>query len=303
MSEKKRLLITGMAGFTGHYVREEFLSHGWEVFGCGSRESAQPGYFQADLLRPETIHPMVAEVQPHAVVHLAGIAFAAHRHPIDFYNTHVQGTLNLLDALAARTGNLQKVLLASTANVYGNTTAGLYDETAPLKPFNDYGVSKLAMEYMAWLWREKLPIAIARPFNYTGVGQAGHFLLPKIIKHFKEKAPRIELGNLHVRRDYSDVRSVATAYRKLVECPDAKGAINVCSGNAYSVHEVLEMVSKISGHTLEVLVNPAYVRENEVKTLYGDPTKLRSLIGRWETPPLEETLRWMLNEEACARRG
>jgi GDP-6-deoxy-D-talose 4-dehydrogenase len=303
ISEKKRLLITGIGGFTGHYLREEFFSQGWEVFGCGSRESALLGYFQVDLLRLETVHAMVADVQPHAVVHLAGIAFAAHRHPIDFYNTHVQGTLNLLDALAAKTSNLQKVLLASSANVYGNTTAGLFDETAPLKPFNDYGVSKLAMEYMAWLWREKLPIVIARPFNYTGVGQAAHFLLPKIIKHFRDKSPRIELGNLHVRRDYSDVRSVATAYRKLVECPEAKGAINVCSGNANSVHEVLEMASEISGHTLEVAVNPAFVRDNEVKTLYGDPAKLRSLIGHWETPPLQETLSWMLGEEAYARRG
>ena len=150
------------------------------------------------------------------------------------------------------------------------------------------------------LW---LPIVIARPFNYTGVGQAAHFLLPKIIKHFRDKSPRIELGNLHVRRDYSDVRSVATAYRKLVECPEAKGAINVCSGNANSVHEVLEMASEISGHTLEVAVNPAFVRDNEVKTLYGDPAKLRSLIGHWETPPLQETLSWMLGEEAYARRG
>lgn len=300
MAKKKRLLITGIAGFTGQYVREEFLLHGWEVFGCGSRESALPNYFQADLLQAQTVHAMVAQVQPHAVVHLAGIAFAAHRHPIDFYNTHVLGTLNLLDALAAKAGPLQKVLLASTANVYGNTTAGLYDEAAPLKPFNDYGVSKLAMEYMAWLWREKLPIVIARPFNYTGVGQATHFLLPKIIKHFKEKAPRIELGNLHVSRDYSDVRRVAFAYRKLVECPEAKGAINVCSGNAYSVHEVLEMVSRISGHSLEVVVNPAFVRGNDVKTLYGDPTKLRGLIGHWETPPLEDTLRWMLGSATAA---
>lgn len=294
MFEKKRLLITGISGFTGHYVQEEFRSHGWEVFGCGSRESEQPGYFQADLLRTETLQAMVAEVQPHAVVHLAGIAFAAHRHPIDFYNTHVHGTLNLLDALAAKAGNLQKVLLASTANVYGNTRPGVYDEAAPLKPFNDYGVSKLAMEYMAWLWREKLPIVIARPFNYTGVGQAEHFLLPKIIRHFKEKAPRIELGNLHVRRDYSDVRNVAAAYRRLVECSDSKGAINVCSGNAYSVHAVLEMVSEISGHRLEVAVNPAFVRAGEVELLSGSHERLEKTVGPIEWIPFRDTLRWML---------
>jgi nucleoside-diphosphate-sugar epimerase len=295
MSEKKRLLITGIAGFTGHYVRAQFIAHGWEVFGCGTVKSQQPGYIQADLLSPEATHAMVAGVQPHAVVHLAGIAFAVNRNPIDFYKTHVHGTLNLLDALAAKAGNLQKVLLASTSNVYGNTKAGLLNETAPLKPFNDYGVSKLAMEHMAWLWREKLPIVIARPFNYTGVGQAEHFLLPKVIKHFKERASRIELGNLHLGRDYSDVRNVATAFWKLVECPEAKGAVNVCSGKAYSVHDVLEMVSEISGHKLEVVVNPNFVRSGEVDLLYGSRQKLETTVGPIEWISLRDTLRWMLS--------
>jgi nucleoside-diphosphate-sugar epimerase len=97
---------------------------------------------------------------------------------------------------------------------------------------------------------------------------------------------RIELGNLHVRRDYSDVRNIATAYRKLVECPEAKGAINVCSGNAY-------MVSEISGHTLEVAVNPDFVRAGEVELLYGSREKLEKTVGPIEWIPLRDTLRWM----------
>ena len=298
MSEKKRLLITGIAGFTGHYVREEFLSHGWEVFGCGIKLSEMPGFFQLDLIDTEAVHAMVAAVQPHAVIHLAGISFAVNNQPIDYYNTHIQGTLNLLDALVVKANNLQKVLLASTANVYGNTAAGLHDEAALLKPFNDYGVSKLAMEYMSWLWRHKLPIVIVRPFNYTGVGQASNFLLPKIIKHVKEKARQIELGNLHVRRDYSDVRNVASAYMKLVECPDAKGAINICSGNPVSVNDILEMVSEISGYKLEVVVNSNYFREGEVNLLYGSRDKLEKIIGPIEWIPLRDTLRWMLGTSA-----
>lgn len=294
MNMPKRLLVTGITGFTGRYVQAEFLAHGWAVFGCGSGASGQPNYFRCNLLDPDGVRAMVASAQPHAVVHLAGIAVATHRNPIDFYNTHVQGTLNLLAALADQPGNLEKVLLASSANVYGNTVPGVYDESAALKPFNDYGVSKLAMEYMAWLWREKLPIVIARPFNYTGVGQAGHFLLPKIVAHVKRQAPRIELGNLHVRRDYSDVRNVANAYRRLVECPEAKGAINVCSGHACSVREVLDMVSDISGHDMQVVVNPAFVRAGEVELLCGSHEKLERMVGPIDWIPLRETLRWML---------
>ena len=298
MPDSKRLLITGISGFTGHYVREEFLSNSWEVFGCGIHKSEQSNYFQVDLMHVEAVHAMVMEIQPHAVVHLAGIAFAANQRPIDYYNTHVQGTLNLLDALIVSSSNLHKILLASSANVYGNTSSGLHDEAALLKPFNDYGVSKLAMEYMAWLWREKLPIVIARPFNYSGVGQAEHFLIPKIIKHYKEKAARIELGNLEVRRDYSDVRNVASAYRKLVEGVEAKGAINVCSGEAYSVNEILEIVSEISGHTLKVDINPNFFRANEIDLLFGSHEKLEKIVGPIEWIPLRETLRWMLEKNS-----
>jgi len=155
-------------------------------------------------------------------------------------------------------------------------------------------VSKLAMEYMARLWMDKLPIVIARPFNYTGVGQTESFLLPKIVGHFRRGAEVIELGNLDVWRDFSDVRAVAQAYRRLLEVCPAGETVNVCSGKAHSLREVIAMAESVSGRSIQVQVNPAFVRASEVKTLCGDATKLRSVIGEWATPPLEDTLRWML---------
>jgi nucleoside-diphosphate-sugar epimerase len=186
------------------------------------------------------------------------------------------------------------VLLASSANIYGNTTEGMLDETTALNPANDYAVSKLAMEYMARLWMDKLPIVIARPFNYTGVGQSPAFLLPKIVEHFRRRADVIELGNLDVWRDFSDVRAVAQVYRHLLQVRPVGVTVNVCSGQTHSLREVLGMAQRISGHSLQVRVNPTFVRVNEVKTLCGSPERLRGLIGDWRGPALEETLRWML---------
>jgi nucleoside-diphosphate-sugar epimerase len=160
-------------------------------------------------------------------------------------------------------------------------------------PANDYAVSKLAMEHMARLWMDKLPIIIARPFNYTGLGQNENFLLPKIVAHFRQHAARIELGNLGVSRDFSDVRMVAASYRRLLAAKPAGEAFNVCSGQAHSLSGLIDMMSDIAGYRIEVHVNPAFVRANEVATLVGSNAKLQAVIGPVQQPPLAETLRWM----------
>ncbi len=291
----RRALITGIKGFTGRYLAAELERHGWEVWGIGSHdETGDARYRCVDLTDAAGLEAAVAEIRPAAVAHLAAIAFVDHGNPEAFYQVNLIGTRNLLAALGACGITPECVLLASSANVYGNTTAGVLNESTPPNPANDYAVSKLAMEYMARLWMERLPIVIARPFNYTGVGQSGNFLLPKIVAHFRRRAEVIQLGNVDVRRDFSDVRAVARAYRRLLEVRPVGETVNVCSGRSHSLEEALGMAEAISGHRLRVEVHPAFVRANEVKTLQGDPTRLRSLIGEWDTPPLEETLRWML---------
>ncbi len=294
----RRALITGIKGFTGGYVAAELERHGWEVCGIGAQAEAEdPRYRHVDLTDAPAVRDILAELQPNVVVHLAAIAFVGHGDADAFYTVNVIGTRNLLAALAANDKPPECVLLASSANVYGNTTEGVLSETSPPDPANDYAVSKLSMEYMARLWMNRLPIVITRPFNYTGVGQTESFLLPKIVGHFRRKAEVIELGNLDVWRDFSDVRAVAQAYRRLAEACPAGKVVNVCSGQTHSLRDVLAMATSISGHELRVEVNPAFVRANEVKTLSGNPERLCSLIGEWSSLPLEETLRWMLEAD------
>ena len=172
------------------------------------------------------------------------------------------------------------------------------DEATPAAPANDYAVSKLAMEYMARLWCDQLPITLVRPFNYTGVGQSLNFLLPKIVDHFRRRAPVLELGNLDVVRDYSDVRSVVKCYRMLLEVENAGNVFNICSGRGHSLLEVLQIMRDISGHDLEIRVNPAFVRANEVHRLIGSRAKLDEAIGVVPDIPLRDTLRWMFENTA-----
>ena len=300
-----RVLITGADGFTGRYLAAELQRAGYEVHGL-VREPVDSGgvagvsaLHVADLSDTPGLATVVREVQPDKVIHLAAIAFVAHGDIEAIYRTNLVGTRNLLEALAQSKAPLNGVLLASSANVYGNSVGGVLDETTPPAPANDYAVSKLAMEYAARLYADRLPLIMARPFNYTGVGQAESFLIPKIISHVRRRAPLIELGNLDVARDFSDVRNVVQLYRQLLEAPAAVGqTFNVCSGQAWSLNDVLTMAREISGHNFEVRVNPAFVRQNEVKTLVGNRAKLDAVVGQAPRPmpeiALRDTVRWML---------
>lgn len=293
MSEK-RVLITGLNGFTGFYLATELERAGFAIFGAADTPSNFPNCYQVNLLDKAGLAHVIRVVKPTHVVHLAAIAFVGHGSVDDFYQVNVLGTRNLLEALTTEASELECVLLASSANIYGNTSEGMLSEDTLPNPANDYAVSKLAMEYMARLWMKQLPIVIVRPFNYTGVGQSTDFLLPKIVDHFRRCIPVIELGNLDVWRDFSDVRAVVEAYRALLEVCPVGQTVNICSGRVHSLREVLAMVESLSAHRLEVSVNPAFVRANEVKTLFGNHGKLISLIGKQIVPSLEDTLAWML---------
>ena len=289
------LLITGLRGFTGHYLGAALRAQGARVVGLVQGEPQGADEIACDLTDAQSVHAAVAQVRPTQVVHLAALAFVGHADARAFYDVNLFGTLNLLEALAALDVPPRKLLIASSANVYGTPGVEVIDEGVCPAPVNHYACSKLAMEHMARTWMERLPIVMARPFNYTGVGQDEKFLIPKIVSHFKRRGSVIELGNLDVARDFSDVRDVVAAYLGLLDAPQSTGqTVNVCSGHAYALREVLAMASALSGHALEVRVNPAFVRANEVPRLTGNPALLRELTGHVAQRPLEDTLRWML---------
>jgi len=289
-----RALVTGIHGFTGRYLAEELRAAGYQVFGI-----ARPGepvgedIHTCDIENTRAIHEAVDRIRPDRVVHLAAISHVADRDVAATYRVNLIGTLNLLEALSDLAARPQMVLLASSAQVYGNALGGPAREAQETAPANHYAVSKLAMEQMAKLWSDRLPITIVRPFNYTGVGQSAQFLIPKIVDHFRRGAKEIELGNIDVARDFSDVRDVAHTYRLLLESSASGQTLNICSGRTHSLRQVLNIMQEMAGYEIRVKVNPQFVRPNEVKMLEGDPRALRAAIGDGTFRPLADTLRWM----------
>ena len=291
------VLLTGAHGFTGVWVRRELEAAGYRVRGAVTDAPAGDDV-AFDLRDRAAVAGVIASLRPDYIVHLAAISFVGHPEPADFYRVNVLGTEHLLQGCVAAGHVPKKILIASSANIYGSVPVAHIEEDQPPAPVNHYAISKLAMEHMLRMWFDRLPIVVTRPFNYTGVGQRADFLVPKIMSHFAAKKPAIELGNLDVARDFSDVRMVARAYRRLLEADTRGQTFNICSENLVSLREIIAMLQDLAGYEIEVQVNPAFVRPNDIAKLGGSAARLRGAIGDLPVPPMAETLAWMYQDAA-----
>jgi nucleoside-diphosphate-sugar epimerase len=278
-----RLLLTGADGFTGIYLTQAARQAGFAVFSL-----------QAKLEDRKALQACINEVQPTHVIHLAAISHVTHDDNLAYYQTNLLGSLDFLEALTHLATPPQKVILASSANVYGNTEQSPILESQTPTPVNHYAMSKLAMELLARNFHTRLPIVTTRPFNYTGIGHGEHFVIPKIVDHFARKASVIELGNVDVYREYNDVRDISNLYLALLTHGQAGKTYNLASGRTHSLRQVIAQLETMTGHSIAIEVNPQFFRSNEIVTLCGSSAVLEQAIGRIEWRSLEETLQWML---------
>ena len=279
-----KILLTGADGFTGAHFSRMANADGHEILAL-----------RTDLRSKGDLAREIALLDFTHVVHLAGISFVGHEDPRGFYDVNLIGTLNLLEALTASASLIKGVLLASSANVYGNCPNSPISEAEAPHPINHYAMSKYAMEIMASPFGEKLPLIFARPFNYTGPGQNGSFLIPKLVDHFKRKAPKVVLGNLDVEREFNDVRFVCQSYLTLLQSSCHGETFNICSGRTYTLKAICELLESLTGHKTTLETNPDFVRQNELRNLCGNPCKLEQTIGSLPIKNIDETLRWMLD--------
>ena len=283
------ILISGASGFTGRHLMNMARAQGHAVHAL-----------QSDLMQPDALRSEVTLVKPDFVVHLAAVSFVGHADTGDFYRINVLGSLHLLDALETLDAKPRRVLIASSANVYGNCTNSPLTEAQNPAPVNHYAASKLAMEHMARTRLHNLSIFFTRPFNYTGTGQSPSFLIPKLVQHFAARKNAIELGNLEVEREFNDVRFVCDSYLRLLESAAPGETYNLCTGRAYTLRQVMDMLADLTGHQVRTHVNPAFVRPHEISRLCGDPTQLLNCIGSPIHFDLRDTLEWMLQEYAMS---
>ena len=212
----KKVLIFGIDSFTGKYLESLLKKSSYDVYGTSLKNKSEKTYI-CDIKKKDQILNILEKVKADYIINFAGISFPGHKNLEDFYNVNVIGTTNILDCILELKTKPKKIIIVSSAVIYGNQNLEVLDESLCANPNNHYAASKYSMECMVKNYFNKLNIIITRPFNYTGKSQENIFLIPKIVSHFKNKQKEIELGNLDVKREFNDISFVCDVYKKLLE--------------------------------------------------------------------------------------
>lgn len=280
--------ITGGAGFVGHWLAEHLRDCGDSVVSVDA---------EVDVTDGEAVRRSLVAVAPDVVYHLAGLAHVGRswEKPGLTFQVNAFGTLNVLEAAAA-CSEPPRVVLVSSAEVYGAAGDEPVSESAPLRPVTPYASSKVAAEFLglqAYLGRG-LPVIRARPFNHVGPGQAPDFVVSALARRLVEAersgARSVPVGNLEAVRDFTDVRDVVRAYRLLAEQGEPGEAYNVASGRGVAVRQVADELIAIGGGAVELVADESLYRPVDVPVFLGDTSKLVEATNWSPRIPLAETL-------------
>jgi GDP-4-dehydro-6-deoxy-D-mannose reductase len=275
-----RALITGGTGFAGRHLAEHCLAEGDEVAALGSAD--------ADLLDPAAARQAIAAHRPDVVYHLAARAHVGHswEDPAGTLRDNLSLATHVFEAVRAEAPEAT-VVAVSSGEVYGPPETLPVTESAPLHPQNPYAVSKASTDLLARFYADAhgLRVVIARAFNHAGPGQEPIYAIASFARQ-AALGDTVVTGNPDTRRDFTDVRDVVRAYRRLAADGVSGEAYNVCSGETASAAELVEMLG-VRTHE----INPDLVRAHEVMEVRGSAEKLRAATGWAPEIALVDTLR------------
>ncbi|MEO0106508.1 MAG: GDP-mannose 4,6-dehydratase [candidate division WOR-3 bacterium] len=304
----KRVLITGIAGFTGSHLGKYLCSLGLEVYGLDLSPLAAfdqilrtkiHRYYQADIRDKRKVHEIIQSVAPDYLFHLAGLVREDELQKL--LEINVIGTQNILEGLK---GTKVKVLIPGSAAEYGILPENRLpiSEDYNLNPISFYGITKLTQLKIGYHYYLQYGCAVylPRPFNISGPGEPPNLvcgsIAQKVVEIMRKKTePVITVGNLQTKRDFVDVRDVVKGYWEIVNKGTPGQVYNICSGNAYSINEVIKIFSEIAKVNLKIKQSPKLMRKIDIPIMLGDNTKIKREIGWSPKIKLEKTLADLLN--------
>ncbi|MFB3896717.1 MAG: GDP-mannose 4,6-dehydratase [bacterium] len=315
-----KILITGINGFVGQHLTRYLLKQSEvTVFGLDTcirsknAISTEPEVgldkvvvYETDLMIPEQVNRTIATIQPDGIFHLAARTSVPESYtdqPTTLL-TNIIGTVNLLNAVRHTTQAKCRVVIACSSDQYGRVDPQELPikEIQPFRPLTPYAVSKIGQEMVAYQYYLSygLPTIRIRAFNHTGPGQRPDFVCPSFANQIaaierNEQTARIQVGNLDTRRDFTDVRDMVAAYWLAITQGVPGEVYNICSGQSYSMREILNKLLACSSAKIEIVPDPNRTRPVDVPILEGDYTKFKSQT-KWEPRiPFDQTLQDLLN--------
>ncbi len=294
-----RILLTGASGFVGVHLRAA-LSAAYP----GTSLLADP----VDLRDNTAVLEAVAAARPDVCVHLAAVATQAEarRDEARAWDVNLHGTLRLAQAILRHAPECH-LLFVSSAGVYGQASrAGApIDEDALLTPQTLYATTKAAADLaLGAMVVQGLRVLRLRPFNHTGPGQSAELAIPAFARQIaliqaRQRPPLLEAGNLDTWRDFLDVRDVCAAY---VACIDRRQTlppgtiINIGSGRALRIGDVLAELLALAGVNAEIVAAPGRTRANDVVRIVANPGRARALLGWTPAVAWSQTLADVLDD-------
>ena len=300
------MLITGVTGFAGSHLAEHLLSRGDEVHGLAHEDPPYPNLaavagrvlvHRGDITRLDDVLGAIAGSRPDAVVHLAGIAVPtqAAADPVAAVRVNVLGTATVLTALERHRAT--RLVIASSADVYGAPERVPVGEDAPIRPANVYAATKVAAEALAreFAARHAAPVVILRPANQNGPrqhpGLAASAFAQQIAKAEAGLAdPVVRHGRLDAERDFIDVRDMARAYAAALALPEG-GTFNVGSGRAVAIAEILDTLVALARIPVRTELDPGRVRGGDPTRIALETARFRQRTGWSPTIALADSLR------------
>jgi len=281
----QRILITGGTGFVGSHLIPYLKSSNVDLTVVSSkvpaRHDSDVNYCVADIRNADDTAAAIRAANPDQVFHLAGVSSiaASWNDPRRALEVNVIGSYNVFEA-AMRQPSPPRILNVSTAQVYAPSDVAL-KETSPTSPDNPYAATKAMAELLMVQHQGSRSggIVTVRAFNHTGPGQSPAYVLPSFAKQLAEMeaglcAPVLKVGNIQVKRDFTDVRDVVVAYCELLAKGKTGEVYNVCSGRAVLLADLVRELQENCSVAIEIEADPKRLRAREPALMVGDPGKI-----------------------------
>jgi len=287
---KKKIVVTGSDGFVGRYL-VDLLKRGKDKVYPLDRK-------QVDITKFLEVKKYLTKIKPDQVYHLAGFASSAGKDKNLIFKVNVEGTLNILKALK-EIGRPCRVLLASTAYVYGNT-AKCATEKVAISANSFYDQSKVKMEQESKKYlsdpstslRASIEIVITRATNHTGPGQKLGFVVPDFSSQIAKAktGEKIVVGDLDAKRDLFDVRDCVRAYKIVMQKGKSGEVYNIGTGKPIAIRQILNKIISISKKKILVTQDPSQMRPSDIAKNCVNATKIKKL-GWTPKIPVDRTLK------------